>query len=239
MALLKCKECGVKISIKAEACPQCGAPSKKKMSKFTWLVLILFLLILFMGYLWSLIVSPDDPNTTTTSTSLEEVSATKINTGVERNTPATKDKLQALYLAINPGMTYDEVMKIVKNSSLPYKEHDYSKAKRIVVAFEEESLPGKYIRAEKSGDRLKIFILVDALRRTMILENLEYFNLHKFMALLQHVSGNYWDLKGSIDAGLYINNFKNITSIGKKKYIKVLSKEEQLKYLHSYQHKKN
>lgn len=216
MALLKCKECGGKISIKAEACPQCGAPSKKEMSKFTWLVLIFFFLILLMGYLLSLIGSPDDPNT-----------------------PTIKDKLQALYLAINPGMTYDEVIKIVKNSSLPYKEHDYSKAIRIVVAFEEESLPGKYIRAEKSGDRLKMFILVDALGRTMTLKNLEYFNQRKFIALLQHVSGNYWDLKGSIDAGLYINNFKDITSIGKKKYIKVLSKEEQLKYLHSYQHKKN
>ncbi|MGD9244831.1 MAG: hypothetical protein PVH36_07865 [Desulfobacterales bacterium] len=216
MALLKCKECGGKISIKAEACPQCGAPSKKEMSKFTWLVLIFFFLILLMGYLLSLIGSPDDPNT-----------------------PTIKDKLQALYLAINPGMTYDEVIKIVKNSSLPYKEHYYSKAIRIVVAFEEESLPGKYIRAEKSGDRLKMFILVDALGRTMTLKNLEYFNQRKFIALLQHVSGNYWDLKGSIDAGLYINNFKDITSIGKKKYIKVLSKEEQLKYLHSYQHKKN
>jgi len=236
MALIKCKECGVKISIKAEACPQCGAPSKKKMSKFAWLGVILIILILFIGYLWSLISSPDAPKTITTSTSSKKVSAKKINTRVERNTPVTKDKLQALYLAINPGMTYDEVMKIVKSSSLPYKEHDYSRAKRIAVAFEEESLPGKYIRAEKSGDRLKISILVDALGRTMTLKNLEYFNQHKFIALLQHVSGNYWDLRGSIDTGLYINNYKNITAIGKKKYIKVLSKEEQLKYLHSYQH---
>ena len=69
----------------------------------------------------------------------------------------------------------------------------------------------------------------------MTLENLEYFNLHKSIALLQHVSGNYWDLRGSIDAGLYINNYKNTNAKGKKKYIKVLSKEEQLGYLHSYQ----
>jgi len=235
MALIKCKECGAKIGIKAEACPKCGAPSKNKMSKFTWLGLILFILILSIGYLWSLTGSPDNPKTTATSTLSKKVYATKLNTGVIRNAPVKKDKLQTLYLAINPRMTYDEVMKIVKNSRLPYKEHDYSKAKRIVVAFEEESLPGKYKREEISGDRLKIFILLDALGRTMTLENLEYFNLHKSIALLQHVSGNYWDLRGSIDAGLYINNYKNTNAKGKKKYIKVLSKEEQLGYLHSYQ----
>ena len=43
MALKKCKECGNEISSKAEACPQCGAPQKKKTSIVTWFVLILIL----------------------------------------------------------------------------------------------------------------------------------------------------------------------------------------------------
>lgn len=40
MTLVKCKECGEKISKKATACPQCGAPPKKKTSLFTWLVVV-------------------------------------------------------------------------------------------------------------------------------------------------------------------------------------------------------
>lgn len=45
MALTKCKECGEAISKKAEKCPKCGAPAKKKTSLFTWLVTI----IIFMS----------------------------------------------------------------------------------------------------------------------------------------------------------------------------------------------
>ncbi len=41
MALIKCKDCGAKISKKATACPECGAPPKKKTSMFTWLVVVL------------------------------------------------------------------------------------------------------------------------------------------------------------------------------------------------------
>lgn len=45
MALIKCKECGSKISKKAKECPKCGAPAKRRTSRFTWLVVILFVLI--------------------------------------------------------------------------------------------------------------------------------------------------------------------------------------------------
>jgi hypothetical protein len=40
MALTKCKECDAEISKKAAGCPNCGAPAKKKTSRFTWLVVI-------------------------------------------------------------------------------------------------------------------------------------------------------------------------------------------------------
>lgn len=43
MALTKCRECGEKISTKAEACPKCGAKTPKRTSAFTWLVLILII----------------------------------------------------------------------------------------------------------------------------------------------------------------------------------------------------
>lgn len=44
MALAKCKECGQEISNKAEKCPHCGAPRKKKTSLFTWIVTIVIAL---------------------------------------------------------------------------------------------------------------------------------------------------------------------------------------------------
>lgn len=45
MALTKCKECGEQVSTKAETCPKCGAKRKKKTSLFTWLVLIVIVLV--------------------------------------------------------------------------------------------------------------------------------------------------------------------------------------------------
>lgn len=44
MALTKCKECSEAISKKAEKCPKCGAPQKKKTSLFTWFVTIILVL---------------------------------------------------------------------------------------------------------------------------------------------------------------------------------------------------
>jgi len=70
MALTKCKECGAEISRKAKACPQCGAPRKKKTSIFTWIVLIIFI-----GVIANFII-PDKPKTTTTPISSKKVSAT-------------------------------------------------------------------------------------------------------------------------------------------------------------------
>lgn len=48
MAMVKCKECGKKISSKAKSCPSCGAPAAKKTSRATWLVGI-FLLVWFFS----------------------------------------------------------------------------------------------------------------------------------------------------------------------------------------------
>lgn len=47
MALIKCKECGNRISKEAESCPQCGAPRKKK-AKLSILGIFLVLLGLFI-----------------------------------------------------------------------------------------------------------------------------------------------------------------------------------------------
>ena len=46
MALIKCKECGEEISKKAEQCPKCGAPGKKKIGFFKWLFIIFVVLVI-------------------------------------------------------------------------------------------------------------------------------------------------------------------------------------------------
>ena len=72
MALTKCKECGEEISKKAEKCPKCGAPAKKKTSLFTWLVTI-FVVLLAVGYF------SGNPGTgSSTSSSKQEPSPKKV-----------------------------------------------------------------------------------------------------------------------------------------------------------------
>lgn len=63
MALIKCKECGEKVSSKAKACPHCGVKPPPETSAFTWLVLIvivLFVAVPFFSDRPALNVSPQD-----------------------------------------------------------------------------------------------------------------------------------------------------------------------------------
>ena len=62
MALAKCKECGNEISIKAEKCPHCGNPAKKKTSVLTWLVTI-FIALWVIGYFSNPLLSPTSIST--------------------------------------------------------------------------------------------------------------------------------------------------------------------------------
>jgi hypothetical protein len=65
MALTKCSECGEAISKRAEKCPKCGAPQKKKTSLFTWLVTIIVVL-------WAIGYFSGNRGTGTTSTANSE-----------------------------------------------------------------------------------------------------------------------------------------------------------------------
>ena len=50
MTMKNCQECGKEISSKAEKCPHCGAPVKKKTSLGVWLFLI-FVVLSFVAFL--------------------------------------------------------------------------------------------------------------------------------------------------------------------------------------------
>ncbi len=47
MALRECKECNAKISTSAENCPQCGAKQPKRTSVATWVICVIFGLVVF------------------------------------------------------------------------------------------------------------------------------------------------------------------------------------------------
>ena len=64
MALTTCEECDEEISKKADKCPKCGSPQKKKTSFFTWLVTIIIVL-------WAVGYFSMDQQTGTTSTKRE------------------------------------------------------------------------------------------------------------------------------------------------------------------------
>ena len=49
MALKSCKECGKEVSSKADKCPNCGAPVKRKGSSFLSAIGLVFLLLIFIA----------------------------------------------------------------------------------------------------------------------------------------------------------------------------------------------
>ena len=83
MAVVKCKECGEKVSTKAKACPSCGALAQKKTSLTTWFVLIAIVLVVY-----SISKSPSSAKKVTTS-SIETTSGTK-TTSTPNITKSTK-----------------------------------------------------------------------------------------------------------------------------------------------------
>lgn len=107
-----------------------------------------------------------------------------------------KDDLQKLYLKISNTMTYNEILKIAKNSNLPFAEHKYSDSQRIKIVFDKKVLPDKYA---PSGDYLVIAFNKNKDKINFI----EYNNHQTFKTLVEFLDGYYWDLHGKKDAGLY------------------------------------
>lgn len=58
MALIKCKECGAKVSTTAKACPQCGASAPKQTSGCAWIALIFFGIPMIAGIAYQASTGP-------------------------------------------------------------------------------------------------------------------------------------------------------------------------------------
>ncbi len=101
MALTKCKECGEEISKKAEKCPKCGAPAKKRTSIFTWFVTIVLVL-------WAIGHFSTNPGTDTTSTanskrepSPKQVAMKKVNLDFSWNKVGFDNIMEANFTITN------------------------------------------------------------------------------------------------------------------------------------------
>lgn len=95
MALKKCKECGKEISTNAQACPNCGAVSKKKTGCLVYLAGSFFALI-FLGVIGSIMDNGSKPESGLTIPSIGKQI-------VEYDE----------YLKIQDGMSYKQVVDII------------------------------------------------------------------------------------------------------------------------------
>lgn len=170
----------------------------------------------------------------------EEPIDTNINTNnINSQTTSEKkekiyDGLEKLYLDIEPNMSYETVLEIVKNSGLPYSEdsHFGSNRRGIKIAFSKGVTP--HTHAKESGDYVSIAFEDTERNKNFTIKHMKYFNHDKFVEAVQFVDGVYWQLRGTKDAGLYINNYTNLMS-GKDKYEKQDSKKAQLDYIDKYE----
>lgn len=141
------------------------------------------------------------------------------------------DALQQLYLDIDNDLSYEETLKKVKKSKLPYTDQEYSSGQTIKVAYTSEVAKQRYA---EEGDNVEISFELDKKTNKLNFSTLEYFNHKKFITIFDYESGTYWDFRDGKDKGLYINNYSNVTGNKDEKYIKSNSKENQLKYIFEY-----
>lgn len=138
------------------------------------------------------------------------------------------DALQQLYLDIDNDLSYEETLKKVRKSKLPYTDQEYSSGQTIKVAYTSEVAKQRYA---EEGDNVEISFELDKKTNKLNFSTLEYFNHKKFITIFDYESGTYWDFRDGKDNGLYINNYSNVTGNKDEKYIKSNSKENQLKYI--------
>lgn len=102
MSLKKCKECGTQVSSKADKCPSCGAPLKKKTSTLTWLVLLIVI--------FGVVVAFQEP--TPTSTPATTTATEQLDTSVD----AQKKREALIHKLIKTGI----ISKVTTPSVLPH-----------------------------------------------------------------------------------------------------------------------
>ncbi len=166
-----------------------------------------------------------------TKANAEQEKNQKENITKQKTSNVKYDALQQLYLDIDNNLSYEEILKKVKKSKLPYTDQEYSSGQTIKVAYTSEVAKQRYA---DEGDNVQISFNLNKKTNKLNFSTLEYFNHKKFITIFDYESGTYWDFRDGKDKGLYINNYSNVTGNKDKKYIKSNSKENQLKYIFEY-----
>lgn len=166
-----------------------------------------------------------------TKAKAEQEKNQKENITKQKTSNVKYDALQQLYLDIDNNLSYEEILKKVKKSKLPYTDQEYSSGQTIKVAYTSEVAKQRYA---DEGDNVQISFNLNKKTNKLNFSTLEYFNHKKFITIFDYESGTYWDFRDGKDKGLYINNYSNVTGNKDKKYIKSNSKENQLKYIFEY-----
>lgn len=131
--LIKCKSCGDEISKNAKSCPHCGEPTPKKTSFLTWLVLILFLIVLFKS------MSPDKNHYSSTSSTNTKVTTTPTKAEIEKKEKEAKRIKKEALEELNYFKQNKEV--IIEDINLNIKDKQYSDALKKTTKY--LSLKGK------------------------------------------------------------------------------------------------
>ncbi len=177
----------------------------------------------------------NNSKTINNSTQTDIMNTIQANNSTDLTDSIYYDKLQLLYIQIQPSLKYEEVLELIKHSELPYSEYKYLYGvKNIIVAFEKD-VTLEPDRAKK-GDYLKIGFDTSTKRKKhendiITISTMVYFNNEKRIKLIEHASGNYFSL-GRNDTGLYVDNYNY--SDYKHNNMPFNSKEEQIYYLLKY-----
>ena len=166
-----------------------------------------------------------------TKANAEQEKNQKENITKQKTSNVKYDALQQLYLDIDNNLSYEEILKKVKKSKLPYTDQEYSSGQTIKVAYTSEVAKQRYA---DEGDNVQISFNLNKKTNKLNFSTLEYFNHKKFITIFDYESGTYWYFRDGKDKGLYINNYSNVTGNKEEKYIKSNSKENQLKYIFEY-----
>ena len=99
----------------------------------------------------------------------------------KQKTPNVKyDALQQLYLDIDNNLSYEEILKKVKKSKLPYTDQEYSSGQTIKVAYTSEVAKQRYA---DEGDNVQISFNLNKKTNKLNFSTLEYFNHKKFITI--------------------------------------------------------
>jgi len=130
MALIKCAECGKDVSTKAERCPHCGAPVRKKTSGCAILAAILFGLVLLSAMLPTR--SPTNGDSTATVTTDAETRIANFNAAKAKFDASIEQRYAELLKCVKTGDNAGAARTLRQFES--FKKTDYKDVKLLAVS---------------------------------------------------------------------------------------------------------